>query len=579
MPSMVRDDSIGQALGALASGFNGPSPKSQFEAMLLKERILSAQAERANNALKAKELQNQQDAQAGLLGEFDKMLTPQALGVQPIVEAPLPTPEFNGPMPAMANPQMVGLDQRIGFARAAAKNAIMRGGGPGDALGAAYAALGQARVFAGGVPTDPATAAQTQTMLTNKLPDKNTPLTEQERVRMAQEKQAAELAGKSFTVPQEGTLLLSPELGKHFNVPANAQGQHAVSAPQQGPFRGSGMDAQAQNIVDAYNRKKAAGVPLTADDERTYNAAFYHLYGPKEELKPGPNGGTVGVTLRPYVPPGIYDPIAATNPTQTTMPPPAAPVSAPPVSAPPATNSVIPPAGPVSGAVSAPGVSPAVAASVNAGPAPMVRQVIPGKQEPNPEHVKRSLTFIQNMDGALAKMNQMFDAGFKPSFLGEVLGPNARPGGGSMQNQIQSTLMNLGQGKLAPQDQVYMTQALKFLNAVLRDESGAAVPESEYPRYIASLIPSYGDGPEQIAAKRENMALAVQARKNGVMLKDIHAIIAPGQPFVAVAADGSPIGGAPTATGAAPAQAAPAPASEPPRRKIRVNNGKLEPVP
>jgi F0F1-type ATP synthase membrane subunit c/vacuolar-type H+-ATPase subunit K len=53
----------------------------------------------------------------------------------------------------------------------------------------------------------------------------------------------------------------------------------------------------------------------------------------------------------------------------------------------------------------------------------------------------------------------------------------------------------------------------QFINAILRRESGAAIPDSEYPKYERQYIPTYGDSPEVLARKARARAIAVAGLK------------------------------------------------------------------
>jgi hypothetical protein len=55
----------------------------------------------------------------------------------------------------------------------------------------------------------------------------------------------------------------------------------------------------------------------------------------------------------------------------------------------------------------------------------------------------------------------------------------------------------------------------KFLNTVLRDESGAAIPDTEYPKYRSYYIPEAGDDANMLKWKSNNRKLAVRGFKSG----------------------------------------------------------------
>ena len=59
--------------------------------------------------------------------------------------------------------------------------------------------------------------------------------------------------------------------------------------------------------------------------------------------------------------------------------------------------------------------------------------------------------------------------------------------------------------------QQYNQAKLNFVNAVLRQESGAAISDSERKQYEAQYFPVPGDTPETIAQKAQNRAQIVQS--------------------------------------------------------------------
>lgn len=570
MPQMVRDDSIGAALGALA-GSMFPNPKSQAEAMFMREKILSSQAERAQNELKTQELRGQMDAQNGLISQYQQLLNAQAQSVPAFVEPPLPSPDFNGPMQPVPNPQRVGLDQRLAFANAAATNAIRRGGDPKNATEAIYQNVGLGGILAGGLPTTEGGMRQAQTFIKASVPDANTPFTDTQRQVLNAEKSATEASTKTVTASPTQNTILGPAIAQAMGVkPDPATGQYILPPTQNDPYRGDSMDAQHQNFVLNYNQKKAAGQATTPEQDRQYDVAYNSLYGPKLDVRPGPDGNTLSVWVYPSVPAGLIAPgggaagtaapaaagapvsgavSGGTAPTSGTTPEATGvPNTVAPVSAPPAT---------MQGPVSAPSARPPQ--GPQPGPTPIVNTLTPPKNETNTSDAQKKIQYLNTMRETYQNMVTLLDGGFRPSVMGEVLGPNARPGGGSMRNQIQTTGMNVAQGMFYPQDQDYQTSSTAFLNAVLRDESGAAVPESEYPRYIAALIPSAGDTEKNVATKRALMENAMQARLAGLTLKEVHNMILPGKPLIVQDPNsGKIVPNNPTAPAAAAAKA-PAP--------------------
>lgn len=77
--------------------------------------------------------------------------------------------------------------------------------------------------------------------------------------------------------------------------------------------------------------------------------------------------------------------------------------------------------------------------------------------------------------------------------------------------QFQSALAAAGQNGITaatlhnivkdPAAARYVASAIRYINAILRRESGAAVTEAEWNRYASGYIPLPGDGPEAVAEK------------------------------------------------------------------------------
>jgi hypothetical protein len=61
-----------------------------------------------------------------------------------------------------------------------------------------------------------------------------------------------------------------------------------------------------------------------------------------------------------------------------------------------------------------------------------------------------------------------------------------------------------------PEYQSYRQAKDSFINALLRNESGAAINTGEYQRIDREMFPQYGDGPQQISAKRQLRDAALQ---------------------------------------------------------------------
>jgi hypothetical protein len=530
MPVVVQDNSIGQALGALGGALLG-DPKAKWEAEAYKQKIANMQADTAKAQLENLNLQRQQRAQSELTQQFDRMFQPGNFNVPQTVEAPRPAPGVMGPMPGMHNPQYDALENKLAFARTAATNAIMRGGNPGDALNTAYAALGQGDILVNGVPTDEAQARQAQTMLTGQIPDAKTPLTEEQRRVMEVEAQTAKLKD-AVTVGKDSTVIMSPEQAANLGVPQGPNGQYTVTGQGAqtangvpGQFSGDSVEVQAWNTIMQYQTlKNTPGAVIPPQLEMAATLAANKLWGVKTIYKEDGNGNWVPVPTQDAIPPGFSIPGATAGPAPAPAPAPA-----------PVTQPVTGGAQPVAPAASVP-VQPAM--PVQPGGPTGVNPVIQGKPKAETEAVQRKRQFVSTMRTNLSGMLSILDAGYVPSLFDKVATTGAGQSDGTVTTALTSGLWNKATD---PKAQLFDTYSRGFLNAILRDESGAAVPEQEYPRYLAALIPQYGDSPERRAAKRELMQAAISAREQGFGLRAIHNMINPTGGFVAVDAQGNPL--------------------------------------
>jgi hypothetical protein len=97
----------------------------------------------------------------------------------------------------------------------------------------------------------------------------------------------------------------------------------------------------------------------------------------------------------------------------------------------------------------------------------------------------------------------------------------------------------------------------RFVQSILRNESGAATPDAEIAKYQETLLPRPGDGPDQVKFKSWLRNVAVNAMAAGLGVNErkaeIDAAIAAGPP--PAAANAAPTG--------APAAPAPAPSQQP----------------
>lgn len=110
----------------------------------------------------------------------------------------------------------------------------------------------------------------------------------------------------------------------------------------------------------------------------------------------------------------------------------------------------------------------------------------------------------------------------------------------------------------SPEYQQARVAGERFVQSILRNESGAATPDAEIAKYQETLLPRPGDGPGQIKFKSWLRQVAVNAMASGLGINErkaeIDAAIAAGPP-PGLETEASPTG--------APAAPAPAPSQQP----------------
>jgi hypothetical protein len=82
--------------------------------------------------------------------------------------------------------------------------------------------------------------------------------------------------------------------------------------------------------------------------------------------------------------------------------------------------------------------------------------------------------------------------------------------GTSLYNKIMSNVP-LGNYGLDPEYRQYDQAKRDFINATLRQESGAVIADSEFANGERQYFPQPGDDPQTIAQKKENRRIAMQA--------------------------------------------------------------------
>lgn len=82
--------------------------------------------------------------------------------------------------------------------------------------------------------------------------------------------------------------------------------------------------------------------------------------------------------------------------------------------------------------------------------------------------------------------------------------------GTDLSNKIMAGVPVLGNYALSPEYRRYDQAKRDFINATLRQESGAVIAESEFKNAEIQYFPQPGDDPETIAQKQENRRIAME---------------------------------------------------------------------
>lgn len=260
-----------------------------------------------------------------------------------------------------------------------------------------------------------------------------------------------------------------------------------------GPFGGTGMDAQAANIVDSYNAMLDQGMTPTPQQQRLYGVAYNQLYGTKFQLHTDAQGNVHSLPIQVPAPPGIRPPGGM---SQAPMPPSGGNMSQAPTQGGTTTHST------ASGNsyVTAPGAAAPGGSTV----------VIPGKNpvERLTTEERRATSLKLRQAAGIANAFSLYGydpetkqltptKGYRPGLntvlAAEVSGDNTTQGGF---RQTLGGALKSDQDKAA--EHLYHT----IINPLLRLDSGSATPEQETQRYM-SMLPNANDGEERVLAKMQ----------------------------------------------------------------------------
>lgn len=537
------DGSIGQALSQLAAGINAANdPKAALQGEYIRQQIAASKANAAKTLLETQNLRDQNAAQEALgtaaLGAFDAQFPRPQTTLAPDVQGP--------PMPQeVAQGLNNSYDANRGLFSASVRNAAARGGGPLDALRIGPVALAQAGNMMNGVPTDEMAARRTQAMLTGQLPDAKTPFTDTARQTMGNEELERQKALEAYKISKNP---LDVTGGKTYAIPQQ-DGSHKIFGPEQyGGVSGGGITgdselAQLNRIMEVVAVKGRQGT-IGQNDLDAYDVAWNRIYGPKTEIR-DINGTPTAVQIQNPIPANRPSPAAlrqhyGLQPGLTAGAPPApAPAAAPGAASTPSADGA-----PVF-TDQAPAAAPAAAPGGVAVGAPL------GAAKPMGNEATKLGDYATRMKLGDAQLNDIVDKGKLPAFAREMAA-NPDTWGKADQSPV---MRQLGPRYLAGEDaNTHAKAADTFLDAVLRNQSGAVIGSNEYQKVASYTIPNSADTPAQIAMKKANRALLINAYEKGFLGEDPKVIIRQAQSIIenamAQQQQGGP-GPAPAAAGGA----------------------------
>ncbi len=251
------------------------------------------------------------------------------------------------------------------------------------------------------------------------------------------------------------------------------------------PFSGTSMDAQDSNIL------------LTGDPaSREYALAYSRQFSPRPIMVPGPNGTMMQAFWAPTPPEGIRPPVSGA----------AQPAAAGP-GAPPA----------------APGAPPAGAGTVRTGGVDITPVAGSERQSMSSMDAGRAAL----MDVALTNINSAISSIF----------PNGLDGDPDYSIIAQANIPGIGGALPWSAGQTARVALQEAIEARLRAESGAAVPDPEVVRAHMRMLPSATDNPETARLKMQNVLQFIESGRQFMGLNQTGILPQPGAEAPAPASD------------------------------------------
>lgn len=255
---------------------------------------------------------------------------------------------------------------------------------------------------------------------------------------------------------------------------------------------GTGMEQQAVNIMGSIAEAVSTGQRIVPAAATRYAQLFTSLYGLRTDTRRNPDGTTEVIEIQPPIPPGLPS-IAEVRQ--------AAGLSANEVDVT-ETGTVAPSVTPELPGPAAPAVS-----GQNLGNGVSISTVGTASPKSLTMEDSRKLIFF----GQMLKSNTILDRYGNAEGTAEAELPVAPMQTGALRGQYGDAIKYLANGLSSGAAGEFAVAVEGFLNPALRLESGAAVPEAEYPRYMTRFIPEPGSKPEAIKLKAELRQLYIRA--------------------------------------------------------------------
>jgi len=274
-------------------------------------------------------------------------------------------------------------------------------------------------------------------------------------------------------------------------------------------YSGTGMEAQDTNLMLTVADQMRQGQTPDPRMQLAYNMAYSRLSAPKVEIRKGDDGRDYTVTTPAPDLSGLPKPFtlgqSAVVPVAPTSPLVPGGMGRNPLSfgagTPRAQNPMFPAPG------GAPAPAPSMVNDPRASVAVPVQGMPPAKPKPPTEAQARYGQYAKRIGGGARRLTSILgydiDSGtfrpdaWKPGMYGEAV-----------RQYVPDWMQGLA---LGGQEELFSTAVAQTLNPLIRADSGAAVPEGEYPRYYQQYIPMVGEEEATAKAKMDHLVTTLLA--------------------------------------------------------------------